>query len=238
MLFSSKQQRVTKATKTTLATKLRTSNAKKYGCIDWLCLPLVHTHQPYLYNSTLISLQLFKPTPISLQLDLWLTWTLSHDLYLFELLTWSYSDSNSTWSPPQLGFQLNQIPHPWTLLGSDLVYSGLDSSLLKLKVLIPPWSQTPFQFRLVSLIFFLSSSRQLTRAAFTLSAYPISLPESHPNSLPKLHPSTLPEAYPIASMLTRPYMFLPDRITLPDSSPDRTSIYLVLHGLTQPNYLT
>jgi hypothetical protein len=31
---------------------------------------LAHTPWPYLYNSTLISLQLFKPTPISLQLDL------------------------------------------------------------------------------------------------------------------------------------------------------------------------
>jgi hypothetical protein len=32
------------------------------------CYPLAHTPQPYLYNSTLISLHLFKPTPISLQL--------------------------------------------------------------------------------------------------------------------------------------------------------------------------
>jgi hypothetical protein len=83
----------------------------------WLitCYLLAHTPQPYLYNSTLISLQLFKLTPISLQLDLWLIWILSYDLYLFGLLTWSYSNSNSTWSPPQLGFQLNWIPHPWTL---------------------------------------------------------------------------------------------------------------------------
>jgi hypothetical protein len=49
--------------------------------------PLAHTPRPYLYNSTLISLQLLKLTPISLQLDLPLIWTLSHDLYLFELLT-------------------------------------------------------------------------------------------------------------------------------------------------------
>jgi hypothetical protein len=124
-----------------------------------------------LSKTTLISLQLFKPTPIYLQLDLWLIWTLSHDLYLFELLTWSYSDSNSTWSPPQPGFQLNQIPHPWTLLGLVLAYPSLDSSLLKLKVLIPLWTQDPSQFGLVSPIFFFNSSEQLTRVTFTLSAY-------------------------------------------------------------------
>jgi hypothetical protein len=32
---------------------------------------------------------------------------------------------------------LNQIPYPWTLLGSDLAHPSLDSSLLELKVLIP-----------------------------------------------------------------------------------------------------
>jgi hypothetical protein len=45
---------------------------------------------------------------------------------------------------------MNRIPHPWTLLGSDLVYPGLDSPLLELKVLIPIWTRTPIQFRLVS----------------------------------------------------------------------------------------
>jgi hypothetical protein len=54
--------------------------------IDYL-LPLAHTLWPYLYNPALISLQLFKLTPISLQLDLQLTWILSLDLYLFGLLT-------------------------------------------------------------------------------------------------------------------------------------------------------
>jgi hypothetical protein len=63
--------------------------------IDCVSL-LARTPQPYLYNLTRISLQLFKLTPISLQVDLGLTWTLSHDLYLFGLLTSSYSDSNST----------------------------------------------------------------------------------------------------------------------------------------------
>jgi hypothetical protein len=39
-------------------------------------------------------------------------------------------------------------------------------------------------------------------------------------------------------MLTRPYTLIPDRITLPDSSPDRTYTYPALHGLTRLNYLT
>jgi hypothetical protein len=134
---------------------------------------------------------------------------------------------------------LNQIPHPWTLIGSDLVYSSLDSPLLELKILIPLWTWTPSQFGLVSSIFFLSSPGQLTRVTFTLSAYPIDLPKSHPNSLPKLQPSTLSEPHLIASMLTWPYTLIPGRITLPDSSPDRTSTYsayMVLPGrITSPN---
>jgi hypothetical protein len=35
---------------------------------------------------TLISLQLFKLTPIYLQFDWWLIWTLSYNIYLLELL--------------------------------------------------------------------------------------------------------------------------------------------------------
>jgi hypothetical protein len=162
----------------------------------WLitCCPLAHTPWPYLYNSTLISLQLFKPTHVSLQLDLWLICTISHDPYLFELLTWSYSDSNSTWSPPQLSFQLNRIPYPWTLLGLDLAHPDLHSSLLALKVLIPFCTRTPSQFGLVSAIFFLSSPGQHTLVTFTLSAYPIlpdRLTKSHMNSLSDVHPSAL-----------------------------------------------
>jgi hypothetical protein len=110
-------------------------------------------------------------------------WILSHNHYLFELLTWSYSDSNSTWSPPQLNFQLNRIPHPWTLLGSVMAHLGLGSTLLELKVLIQLWTQTPSQFELVSSIFFLNSFGQLTRVTFTLSAYPIS-----PNRLTRILP--------------------------------------------------
>jgi hypothetical protein len=172
-----------------------------------------------------------------IQLNLWLTWTLSHDPYLYELLMWSYSDSNSTWSPPQLSCQLNRIPHPWTLYGSDLVYPSLDSSLLKLKVLIPLWTRTPFHFRLACSIFFLSSPGQLTRVTFTLSASDLTR-LAYPNLSRTAYPNIVWAPYPIASMLTRPYMLIPDRITLPDSSPDQTSTYPALHSLTHPNYLT
>jgi hypothetical protein len=105
---------------------------------------------------------------------------------------------------------LNQIPYPWTLLGSDIPHPGLDSSLLELKVLIPFWTRTSSQFRLVSSIF-LSSPEQLTRVAFILLAYPTGLLESCLNSLSNLHPSVLPDrinAYPVESpylILTRSY---------------------------------
>jgi hypothetical protein len=133
---------------------------------------------------------------------------------------------------------LNRIPYPWTLLGSNLAHPGLDSSLLELKALIPLWTQTPSQFGLVSSIFFLSSPGQLTQVTFTLSAYPIGLPKSRPNSLYNLHPRALHEPYLIVSMLTWPYTTFLGRITLPNSSPDRTSTHPALHGLTLPNYLT
>jgi hypothetical protein len=160
------------------------------------------------------------------------------DLYLFKLLTWFYSASNPTWSPPQHNFQLNRILHPWTLLGSDLVYPGLDSPLFKLKVSIPHWTRTPFQFGLVSSIFFLSSPRQLTLVTFTLSTYlnltwiaylnfiwaPYpSLTRSH-QCLPRhirSYPAELPYSIllPIRLLLTRRYTVLPSRITLPDLFP-------------------
>jgi hypothetical protein len=179
------------------------------------CCPLAHIPRPYLYNPTLISLQLFKSTPISLQLNLWL---LSHDLYLFELLTWSYSDSNSTWSRPQLGFQLNRIPYHWTLLGSDFAYSGLDSFLFELKVLIPLWTRTPSQFGLVFSIFFLSSLVLLTWITFTLSVYPISL-----DRLTRISPKQLIRSS--SERLTR-------------ALPDCLNSYPALYVQTQPNYLT
>lgn len=186
----------------------------------WLitCCLLAPTPRPYLYNSTLISSQLFKPTSISLQLDLWLIWTLSHDLYLFELLIWSYLDSNSTWSPPQLGFQLNRILYPCTLLGSDLTHPGLDSSLHELKVLIPLWTRTPSQFELVSSIFFLSSPGQLTRVTFTLLAYPIL-----PDRLTWISPEQL--IWSSSERLTR-------------ALPDRINAYAALYVHTWLNHLT
>jgi hypothetical protein len=45
---------------------MRKSKVVLIDCVS----PLAHTPQPYLYIETLISLQLFKLTPISLQLDL------------------------------------------------------------------------------------------------------------------------------------------------------------------------
>jgi hypothetical protein len=117
-----------------------------------------------------------------------------------------------------------------------LVYPSIDSPLFELKVFIPLWTQTQFQFRLVSSIFFLGSPELLTRVTFTLLAY--LSPESCPNSLSKLHPSALPKPPSIVSMLTRPYTFIPGQITLPNSSPDRISTYPALHSLTRPNYLT
>jgi hypothetical protein len=207
-------------------------------CIDWLAA-LWRIHLGPIYTTRLLPLYNTLNrllSPYNLTCDL-------HGLYLmifiyFELLTWSYSNSSTTWSPPQLDFLLNWIPHPWTFLGSDLIYPGLDSALFGLKVLIPLSTQTPLQFRPASSIFFLSLPRQLTRVTFTLSAYLIDLPESCPDSLPDPYLNALSEPYPISSMFIRPYMFIPGRITLPDSSPDRTSTHLAIHGLTQPNYLT
>jgi hypothetical protein len=55
------------------------------------------------------------------------TWTPSHDLYLLRLLTRSYSDSKSTYSPPQLGLQFEPNSSSLDpLLGLDLAYPGLD----------------------------------------------------------------------------------------------------------------
>jgi hypothetical protein len=114
----------------------------------------------------------------------------------FELLTWFYSDSSSTWSPRQLGFLLNRIPHPWTFLCSDLIYSGLDSVLLRLKVLIP------FGLRL-----YFNSDILLQSSSWV---YPDNLPDPHLNAL-----SDHIKVYPALYVHSR-------RITLPDSSPDHT----------------
>jgi hypothetical protein len=94
-------------------------------------VPIYTTRLLSLYNSLNRLL-----SPYNLTCDL-------YRLYLmifiyFDLLTWSYSDSSSTWSSSQLGFLLNRISHPCIFLFSDLIYSGIDSALLKLKVLTPP----------------------------------------------------------------------------------------------------
>jgi hypothetical protein len=153
----------------------------------WLitCCLLAHTTQPYLYNLTLISLQLFKLTPMSLQLDLWLIWSVSHDLYLFELLTWSYLDSNSTWSHPQLDFQLNQIPYSWTLLSSDLAHPDLDSSLLELKILIPLLDSDSISIR----TYFLNLL-EFNRITYPGNRHPISLPDLTRSAYPNLDQTT------------------------------------------------
>jgi hypothetical protein len=72
-----------------------------------------------------------------------------------------------------------------------MAHLGLGSTLLELKVLIQLWTQTPSQFELVSSIFFLNSSGQLTRVTFTLSAYPIS-----PNRLTRILPEQLARTPP------------------------------------------
>jgi hypothetical protein len=112
---------------------------------------------------------------------------------------------------------LNQIPHPWTLLGSDLVYPGLDYSFLELKVLIPPWTRTTFQFRLVSSIFFLSSPGKLTRVTFTQSTYP-----TLPDWLTRISPKHLTQTSP--ECLIR-------------ALPDRINAYPALYVHTRPNWL-
>jgi hypothetical protein len=169
------------------------------------------------------------------------------------------SNSNSTWSPPQLGFQLKRIPYPWTHLGSNLAHPSLDSSLLELKALIPLWPWTPSQFGLVSSIFFLSSPGQLTRVTFTLTrttylifirAPYLNLTWSH-QCLPSLI-----RPYSALYAHTRPYTILPDQITLPNlfligllptrsypatkpdflARPDNTSLHPTAY-LALPNHL-
>jgi hypothetical protein len=58
--------------------KVKLVNAKNEECLINCLLPLAHTLWPYLYNPALISLQLFKPTPIFLQLDSLITKALSY----------------------------------------------------------------------------------------------------------------------------------------------------------------
>jgi hypothetical protein len=139
-------------------------------------------------------------------------------------------DSTSTWSPPQFSILLNQIPHPWTFLCSYLIYSDLDSALLRRKVLTPLWTRTPFQFGPASSIFFLSLPRQLTWSS------PECLIRSHQclSGLICSYPVEL--LYPIGLLLTRSYpATLPNFLT--QSFPDETSNYPIVPGhLTQLPY--
>jgi hypothetical protein len=100
----------------------------------------------------------------------------------------------------------------------DLAYTSIDSSLLELKALIPFWTWTPSEFRLVSSIFSLSSPRQLTQVTLTLSAYPIL-----PIRLTRISPEQLIQTS--FECLTR-------------ALPGRINAYLDLYVHTPPNYLT
>jgi hypothetical protein len=122
---------------------------------------------------------------------------------------------------------LNRIPHPWTFLCSDLIYSGLDSALLRLKVLTPFWTLTPLQFGPNSSIFFLSLPIQLTRSS------PECLIRSHQclSGLICSYPAELlyPILLPIGLPLTRPYLTtLPDFLTR--SFLGQTSNYPIVPG--------
>jgi hypothetical protein len=163
----------------------------------------------------------------------------------FDLLTWYYSDSSSTWSPPQLSFLLNRIPHPWTFLCSDLIYSSLDFALLRLKVLTPPLStRTPLQFRPASSIFFSSLPGQLTRSSpeyliralsDRINVYPTLYVHTRlnfftwffsrsdfylPDRTQPLYPTSLPDHFPIGLLTTWSYpTTLTDFLTWPGYPP-------------------
>jgi hypothetical protein len=145
----------------------------------------------------------------------------------FELLTWSYSDSSSTWYPPQLNFLLNRIPHPWTFLCSDLIYSDLDSALLRLKVLTPLWTRTPLHVGPASSIFFLSLLGQLTRSSLECLIRALS---DRSNVYSALYVHTRPNYF--TRFFSRSDFYLPDhtRPPYPTSLPDRTSNYLIVPG--------
>jgi hypothetical protein len=133
---------------------------------------------------------------------------------------------------------LNRLSHPWILLGSVLAYPGLDSFLLGLKVLTPPLDSDSISIRTC----FLNLLLEFIRTPYPSNHYPISLPyliqSAYPNLARIAYPNSTRVPYSIASMLTRPYTFISDRIILPDSPTDRTSTYPALHDLTWPNYLT
>jgi hypothetical protein len=133
---------------------------------------------------------------------------------------------------------------------------GLDSSLLELKVLIPLWTRIASEFGLVSSIFFLNSSGQLTWVTSTVSAYLNLARTAYLNSTQVTYPSLtrshqclpgLIHSYPvelsylillpIELLLTWPYTVLPGRVTLPN-------LFLIRllptrsYPATLPNFLT
>jgi hypothetical protein len=125
---------------------------------------------------------------------------------------------------------LNRIPHPWTFLCSDLIYSGLDFALLSLRVLTPFWTLTPLQFGPTSSIFFLSLPRQLTRSSPECLIRALS---DRINVYPALYVHTRPNYF--TRFFSRSDFQLPDRTRppYPTSSPDHFSIGL----LTTRSYL-
>jgi hypothetical protein len=119
-----------------------------------------------------------------------------------------------------------------------LAYPGLDSSFVKLQVLVPLRAQTPSQFGLVSSIFFLNSSGHLTWVTFTLSAYLISsdwLTQILPEQLTQTPPECLTRALP-DHINAYPALYICIRLNYLTRFFSRSGIYL--HGLTRPNYLT
>jgi hypothetical protein len=117
------------------------------------------------------------------------------------------------------------LPRPWFFLTPT---QGLD----------PPLDSDSISIRTC----FLNLLLEFIQTTYPGNLYPIGLPNltrsAYLNHARTAYLNSIWVSYPIASMLTRPYTFISSWITLLDSSPDRTSTYTALHGLTWPNYLT
>jgi hypothetical protein len=72
---------------------------------------------------------------------------------------------------------------------------------------------------------FLNHPLEFIRTTYPGNLYPIGSSDRLTRRSLEQLTRTPPKPYPIASMLTRLYTFISYRITLPDSSPDRTSTY-------------
>jgi hypothetical protein len=254
LLFSPKKQRWVKQ----LSKTKKTSICEKRDVFEWLLVVLWRIKLGPIYTTRLLSLH----KSLNRLLFVYSSTCELCGLYL-TIFIYLNSELGLTRTPIQLDLLPNSV-FSWTeflILGPVLAYPSLDSSLLELKVLIPLWTRTPSQLGHVSSIFFLNSSGQLCWVTFNLSAYsnspdwltwilPEQLTQTPPGCLIRSH-QCLPgliRSYPaelpylillsIRLLLIRPYTVLPGQSTLPDSSPDQTSTYPALHGLTQPNYLT